>query len=603
MLKHISKLISLTIVSIIVLFVTDKVSAYQLIEDFNDNNLDDWVVVPDPDRDFCVDNWHVSGGRLEIEIEQTGCTTNLMPNDDLWNNLGNNYVIEVDAWFRRGSDHNIAFRFTPSSPSNDWYDFHFVDQNRVELERVPGDISTKRIYYPFPNGLTPYHLVILVQQGNIQLEVDGVTVLNHSYDATVEPFPTGRFSFRAGTGAAPRSYTYFDNLIVTPVDNRLDVRHFSQRDPEWKDEEYDHSSGHNPVGKREIENWGCAMTSAAMVLDYHGYTLGPDSSVTNPENLNKYLINNKGYTKRGGVVWSAITKYTKDATPSAALNPDLGLLEFKYSTVSAEFIQTDLDAESPPIIKIVMNDKNTPEWSDDDDHFAVVRGFEEERIDINDPLDLSDTEATMGGKYSDKILRQLARFSMTNSDLSYLWIYEYNSNVNVIVEYEGTQTGWNGGVVEEINLSSAIDESVIGLPDEFTEGFGDYDNGGQLVLIQKPESGKYLIKLSSEENQSADMEIFAYNKDAEVVYFEKQRATGRNREVVYELDFDKELGTWSLTEPQNDWPDDKPHKPYKWNKWWKWGQSWWKPWFGKHNWWHHGKSWNHNKSGFWNLVN
>src|SRR3989344_6718726 len=107
-------------------FSPSLIIAKTMEDDFDDGNIDNWIVVADPDRTPCSAPWEVVGGRVGLSINQLYCTTNLMPNDSLWNDLGNEYVIDVDMEFVIGTDHNIAFRFTPTILKNYWYDIHFT---------------------------------------------------------------------------------------------------------------------------------------------------------------------------------------------------------------------------------------------------------------------------------------------------------------------------------------------------------------------------------------------------------------------------------------------------------------------------------------------
>ena len=71
--------------------------------------MDNWIRVDDSNRRPCSSPWQENNGFLGISIDQISCTTNLMPTDSFWNNLGNDYQIEVDVQFTAGTDHNIAF--------------------------------------------------------------------------------------------------------------------------------------------------------------------------------------------------------------------------------------------------------------------------------------------------------------------------------------------------------------------------------------------------------------------------------------------------------------------------------------------------------------
>lgn len=585
--------------------------AYSMTEDFNDGILDNWVVVKDPNTTLCSAPWIINAGRLEISINQYSCTTNLMPNDELWNNLGDNYVIDFDSWFVQGTDHNVAFRFSLPAPNSRWYDFHFMSPNKIELERVPGDITTKKAIYPIPNSSTPYHFQIIVNRGNIRLRINNDEVINHVYNASTESFPTGRFAFRAGAGADPISKTYFDNLEVTPIDNRLDVPHFSQRDPDWEGFEYDHATTSAKVPDYiKIHDWGCALTSSAMVINYHGITKSPTGEDTNPQILNQYLQENHGYNKAGGVVWSAVTKYVREATQSGYLSEDTAPLEFTYPSYKQETVEQDFQDKLPDIVKIVMDDQGTPEWKDDNTHFVVTRGVEDGRIDINDPWDLEDTEATMAGKYAGKTLRQLGRFVPSHTDLSYIWLYDYNPLVDITVINEASSSGWvDENELEEIEGSMVFEEGKLTRPDDLGGGVSEVD-GYRVLSIIKPEGGSYIVKYQAEETTTLDGEMFLFNQDADVEYLELNKEIQAGESLEYTIEFDKSSGQWTITEP------DEPESPgceghgcggcqdkHKWQWFWNWVPKPWNHWKVPANWWHFGWNWNHAKSGFWNVMN
>lgn len=192
-----------------------------LSENFNDGDINGWVVVNEPGRTSCSAPWIVENGELLIEINQESCTKHLMPTDTLWNNLGDEYQIEVDMRSGGGTDHNIAFRVTMSQPDiNNWYDYHFIYPSGIVLERVPVGTSSNSVSYPLSHNTT-YHLTILVKTGNIKLSINDAIILDYHYDPEQDRFPTGRFAFRASTGSNPYSKTYFDNLVIRSLDELL----------------------------------------------------------------------------------------------------------------------------------------------------------------------------------------------------------------------------------------------------------------------------------------------------------------------------------------------------------------------------------------------
>lgn len=327
----------------------------------------------------------------------------------------------------------------------------------------------------------------------------------------------------------------FDNFIVNEGRFEcpwyIDVPHFSQKDPDWDKPsiEYDFASLNHPDGKREIGDWGCALTSAAMILKYHGFDKGPEGQETNPANLNEYLkrdfdeengYQDSAYTKNGGVIWKYFAKYAADAKKNGYVPSELPSLEFNYPAYNLETLKEDIEATNPGIIKIVMNDKGTSDQYDDDLHFVVGKGVSDSTVHINDPLDLQDTFATLGGSYVGKTYRQLARFTKSGTDLSYLWLYLYSDVVNILVEYNGQKTGTDetGQEFSEIPGAQYFAEGAIFNPDSLVR-FGGEESGAKVFLLPKPQEGEYKFTFSGEETGFMDYELHAFDKDADVQVF------------------------------------------------------------------------------------
>ncbi|OQA93394.1 MAG: Lecithin:cholesterol acyltransferase [Microgenomates group bacterium ADurb.Bin219] len=213
----------LFILSLITFFVSSKkiLFAYSFTDNFEDGNLDGWVRVDDPDRTPCSAQWIVNSDKmLGIQVlNQYQCTTNIVPNDYLWGSIGNNYTFEFDMKFVRGTDHNVAFRFSPSSPSNNWYDLHFQCPGDFIIERLnPNGEYNKNIVGSYQNGQT-YHIKIVIFYNNIKVYVENVLVKD--YTSYVDIFPSGKIALRATTGSDPISETWFDNIVVTSIDEEI----------------------------------------------------------------------------------------------------------------------------------------------------------------------------------------------------------------------------------------------------------------------------------------------------------------------------------------------------------------------------------------------
>jgi len=165
-----------------------------------------------------------------------------------------------------------------------------------------------------------------------------------------------------------------DYIRIESLEKGLPISHLSQRDPSWKNNIYDNSNLFNPPGWQEIEDWGCALTSATMILDYYGFDKGPDGQTTDPATMNQYMINHNGFDNNGGVIWNFFPFYAIKSLVNGHVPDSLPNLEFEYLAFDLDILGDLIEAETPGIIEIVMNDMGTSKWEDDNLHFVVARG-------------------------------------------------------------------------------------------------------------------------------------------------------------------------------------------------------------------------------------
>lgn len=542
----------------------DAIAANPLTDNFDDGNLDGWQVVSDPDRTLCNAPWEIDNGRLSIAINQPSCTTNLMPNDQLWGDLGENYTIEMDAWFTGGTDHNVAFRFTPSTPKNDWYDYHFVAPSTIVLERVPVGNVSNTISHPIPNKSDPYHIKITVDVGRIALEIDGDLVHDYEYDPTTDVFPTGRFAFRAGTGADPVSIAEFDNLVVKEISDELNVPYFSQNDEDWGGDVYNHHMSIND----NIDKWGCALTSIAMVLDYHGvsnfYGLNngagdfPDGTEVNPGTLNQWLSSQPdGYRHDGAVNWWAPLRIANKAKDASA---NSHTLEFKKVNTN-DFTQVDLSLQDglPDILR--LQESISPSGA----HYAVATGIGESGVEylIRDPEFVRKRILTATSS-----LQSLNRYTPSNTNQSFI-VIQVDKPANVLVTHEnGLRVGSDGNnIYQEQPDSWYVSEKPL-------NGYGDNEVelggiGWNEVGIPKPQDGNYSVQVFSADEDSYHIEAYMYDQtndpslivrqnetvvgDSPVNYnFSYSQLTGVDEaEMVKQVDFDQMIENLVFARKEN----------------------------------------------------
>ncbi|HAZ03916.1 MAG TPA: hypothetical protein DCY97_17355 [Marinilabiliales bacterium] len=95
---------------------------------------------------------------------------------------------------------------------------------------------------------------------------------------------------------------------------------------EWADKVYANGRGNiGPVNERcglSIGECGCAITSAVMLLRYHGITSAIDNKDANPLNINDWLNGNNGYVGNGDLDWLKVSEYSKNQSGLAHINYD-----------------------------------------------------------------------------------------------------------------------------------------------------------------------------------------------------------------------------------------------------------------------------------------
>jgi hypothetical protein len=137
-----------------------------------------------------------------------------------------------------------------------------------------------------------------------------------------------------------------------PVERLINVPQFFQADPNWSRDSLGDSPG-------TLGGEGCAVTSAAMVLQFYGMDL-------NPGRLNRFLKLSEGYEGRGWIRWEV----------AALFSP--GVVEKAYEDLpSYALIDWNLLKRNPVIVRLRLPDGIT--------HFVVIVGKRGVDYLIRDP--------------------------------------------------------------------------------------------------------------------------------------------------------------------------------------------------------------------------
>lgn len=486
--KVVKFLVLIIVLNLLLAFTHSKAYASHKVFQENFNSYSNgafpngWVRADDPNRTPCSANWAVQNGMLGIKINQGFCTTNLVPNDTLWNNLGDNYTFELDVKFVSGTDHNVAFRFTPSTPTNKFYELHFQSPGDFYLFDGISHTEKVRVSGSYANGQT-YRIKIIVNKGNVIVYVNNILI--RDFTATPDIYSTGKIALRATTGADSNSETYFDNIVVTSIDDAstdLNVPLLKQTANPWKSQEYDTAHIWNP-SDITINSWGCAMTSAAMVFKYHGINKLPDGTILDPGSLNSWLNSQKdGYVGTGWVNWLALSRLSKLAKSVNGVSFDA----LEYKRISGENktqLTNDLINSIPGILQVPG-------------HFIVAKGINNDTFNINDPF---YNRSTLNEGYSNSFLA-LGRFIPSNTDLSYIMLVS-DPDVDIIVlDNNGNQVG-----------EQFVQDSIINPNDP-----NQQNTPIKMYYYPQPSSGNYQISTSSSNDKFHTLSSYLYDSTGEV---------------------------------------------------------------------------------------
>ncbi len=292
--------------------------------------------------------------------------------------------------------------------------------------------------------------------------------------------------------------TYHKDVLKSEILSLLQVPSFKQTDTNWSSKIYDTANIWSP-NAMGIGSWGCALTSASMLLSYYGHTI-------NPDNLNTWLIQNNGYVGNGLINWSAITRFAK---VSHDINPLLTKLEYKrYSTFNTSQMDTELNQSRPLILKLLNPLTNST-------HFVVVTGHSDNEYFMNDPA----TSNTHLSYYPSSQWNRIDLFVPSNTNLSYLYLY-LSKNASMEVEN-------SAGV--KIN-DEYSEEEPIENQENHSPGVG---NTLKTFTLAKPVNGDYIVKIKGDGNYKLISQI--YNIDANLLYKTNTGSIDTRKVDVYTL--------------------------------------------------------------------
>lgn len=471
-------------------FYKKEALAFDTFQDnFNDGNADGWQIIRNP----CGSDWLVENNKYGIRINRS-CVTETIP---VGLNIPSSvsYSFEVDMTMAQtvNMDRNFVFKY--KDPEN-WYGIHTIGSS-VYLQKVVNGGEYRLPNWHFSYGFVDnetYRFKIEIRLNEYKVYINN-TLYNVVTDS-VPTFPNFSAGLQASAGGISTSEVWFDNVVIKelgqstptptstptpipPTPTPLSVPYLSQKNPLWADEIY--NTAQNWSSNPFISRWGCALTSAAMTLLYHGIDRITPEINLNPKTLNDWLKNQvDGYIGNGFLNWRAVTRLTRLANDSFGSK----VLEFRRDGLDFDLLNSDLEQNQPPILEVP-------------NHFVVATGKNDDSYFINDP---AWEERKTLEDYNDTFL-SLRRFIPSNTDLSALMIVA-DSNVNLQLLKNNNPVPdaypyFEQPLIDDIDGQSMNSEAL------------------QIIDLPKPEAGIYqLFVYSSGGNQSFNLDIYSYDEEA-----------------------------------------------------------------------------------------
>ena len=261
--------------------------------------------------------------------------------------------------------------------------------------------------------------------------------------------------------------------------------YFAQKDPLWRDIEYDSASEWAP-GRIGIGRWGCAITSVAMILKNYGIK-DPSGAEATPEKLNEWLLGETdGYVRNGHLNWLAITRYAKESFNAG------------QSTTKLEFTRT---SELPVTLPAIIGEPG---------HFVVAHASSSADLSINDPNDETRTTKLK----TDPIVSSNI-YTASSTDLSY-FLFVTDPGMSL------TLTDAGGGNILLNWISEYLND----------DGGGAASDAVRMAMVRKPASGGYRLQTTG----PGKLEIYLYDENGEVKKQELEPGAGT---TTYEIDYER----------------------------------------------------------------
>jgi len=411
------------------------------------------------------------------------------------------FIWQFDLIPQFGVDHNLVWGFVDNK---NYYQLHFSAGALWVNHFIGGqEMLARGINFNWNIGQS-YLISISRKNGLLSILVDNVEVF-HFYDWTYDEIASvGSWGIKMSPGSVfPVKTILKNNQINKEADESISLIHFWQNDPFWSDDIYDSASLWVGNDRPTISRWGCALTSAAMVLHFHGFSEFLSGEELNPASLNKWLIDQQdGYLGEGLVNWWAITRLTRILSDQAQ-SVLLPKLEFSFLKQGwREAAQVFLAAKQPVIAQIPG-------------HFFVLNGFDQ----VLNEFKLLDPLFELEYEHEHEPIQSIRVFQPSFTDLSAIVVVH---DPSVLVKFYNEEQTLIETKEWEENISTAKSMAF--------------------TVIEKPEVGKYSIEFitSDFDGELLESSLYTYTQDAEpTIHLIDHQIENNFGSQIIELNFEK----------------------------------------------------------------
>ena len=284
--------------------------------------------------------------------------------------------------------------------------------------------------------------------------------------------------------------------VDTIVVESQEFSYLSQLDPLWAGEEYDHASEWAGT-ETGIDRWGCALTSAAMILKNYDIKNATDGASVDPSLLNSWLKQqDDGYVREGLINWLSITRFAK---ASKLAGQSMKNLEFVRARYDPATVSNNLSLGYANILGELG-------------HFIVAHTDNGEAYDVADPRDVSRTTAEKTENFLTANV-----FIPSDSDLS-----------NWLIALE---PGTSASLFDSNNNPQTLDWQSEYITDTIS---GTSSAPIQTAYLPKLSPGKYRIVVKADYEGSV-MDLYLYGIVGD---YTKERIVLPMGESSYEINYD-----------------------------------------------------------------